>query len=316
VRVQVRSGNTSEPNGGWSPWREVPGAAAPPDATGGPMGLPSARFLQVRVELSGDVPPSRGVVQRIVARYRKHNRPPELPAVEVLPLGVAYRALPPAQERSGKDPVVDPMIRAELQDELSKKNDDWRPKKAYEPGALTVRWKAEDPDGDELRFRVEACRDGGPDACPEATLLAEHLPRDFFSFDSRVLPDGVYRFRIAVSDAASNHLGEIQTTDRVTDPFVVDHTPPRIVEAGAEVSGANGSLRVTVTAEDPDGRLVRAEVSVEPGEWHSLAPEDGVEDGVRERFFGTLPEDPGQRPVVVRVVDRGGNVTTRRLEVR
>jgi hypothetical protein len=120
---------------------------------------------------------------------------------------------------------------------------------------------------------------------------------------------------VRAGDDASNHLGESLSAERLSDPVVVDHTAPVIEEADAALTGPDGNLEVTLSGRDPGGRLVRAEVSVDPGEWYSLAPEDGVEDGETERFRGVVPGEPGARPIVVRLVDRGGNITTERLRL-
>lgn len=317
-RVMVRAGNTSEPGSGWTQWLSVDGAAGPADATGAPSGLPVARFLQLRVELDVSATPGAAAVDRVSVRYRPHNRPPEIQKIEVLPLGLAYRPMPPTLERTGKDPVVDPMLRAEIEKELSGNNGKWTPKKAFEPGALTVKWDGKDPDDDELTYSLEACLDAGAAECSDATLLAGDLPRDFFSFDARSLPDGVYRFRVTVHDGASNYVGESFESTRISDPVVVDHLPPQIETASlrpaAGRNAAAGRWVVELAARDAGGWIARAEVSAETGIWRSLAPVDGVEDGETETFRGELSAEPDRHPVVVRVVDRGGNVTTRRLE--
>lgn len=191
VRVLVRVGNTTEPGPGWTEWTAAPGAAGPPQAEGGlAPGLPRARFFQVRVELTASRPYEFGV-NRVALHHRAVNRAPRIENVEAQPLGVALRSIPPAPMSSGELPVVEPPRTPDLERALGETIPPWRSKRAYEPTALTIGWEGKDPDGDRLRYLVEYCRDqGGP--CEAWTQLAAKLDQSFYSFDSRILPDGVY----------------------------------------------------------------------------------------------------------------------------
>jgi hypothetical protein len=305
VTVEARAGNTARPTDGWTDWVRVAGAAAPPDGAGGAAKLPLARYMQVRIGPADD-----GGVDRIDVRYRGVNRAPELRSVAVLPPGVALRPIPPAAVTSGQSPVIDRSIPDESGTN-GPGGDRWRSKSAYEPGALTLRWSATDPDDDELSFDVEACRETGA-PCEAWSKIAEDLDRDFHSFDSRMLADGVYRFRVRVEDDGSNFPGEVLEALGLSEPIVIDHTPPQIVSV--ELLRADG--RLSVEARDERGRLARAEMSARPDRWVSLAPADGVVDGAEERFVGSVaPEDRGE-PVTVRVTDAAGNVSLARVAAR
>ncbi|MEN3000875.1 MAG: SpoIVB peptidase S55 domain-containing protein, partial [Armatimonadota bacterium] len=69
VEIQTRSGNTREPDASWSEW-SVPYT----NPEGSPILSPSARFLQVRVRLSGNPAPQ---VRSLALTYIPANRPPE-----------------------------------------------------------------------------------------------------------------------------------------------------------------------------------------------------------------------------------------------
>ncbi len=309
VRVFVRAGNTSEPGDAWTRWVPLAGAAGPPGTAGAAARLPLARFLQVRLEFGGDraLAPA---VRRLVARYRPVNRPPRVQGVEALPPGVAWRPVPPPKVASGERPVIPPPRNPEAARALGSEPAKWRSKKAWEPGALTIRWTARDPDGDPLRYELSACRDdGGP--CREWRVLARDLDRPFYSFDSRNLPDGTWRFRVVASDAAANPLGEGRTAEEQSGPVVIDHRPPAI---GA-VTWAQGKAEVRFAVEDPGGRIGRVEVSLVPGTWRALTPEDGVEDGEREDYRLEIPGDFAGDGFLLRAVDGAGNAATRRVPV-
>ncbi|RMF74602.1 MAG: hypothetical protein D6738_05925 [Acidobacteria bacterium] len=310
IRALVRVGNTSEPDAGWSEWIPVPDAATPPTGAGGRVDLPRARFLQARIEAD---PARTGVgVARLELFYRPANRPPRITEIGVEPPGVAWRPVPPSDVTGGNRPIVElpapPGVEASLRSNAKK---GWRSKKAFEVGARTLTWAAEDPDGDPLIYRVEYCADSGT-PCTDWQSLADDLERTFHSFDQRALPDGVYRFRVVASDAPGNALGEQKHAVRVSGPVLVDNTPPEIAEARAHSLG-EGRVQVTFRAVDPRGRLARADVATAPDDWLQVVSDDGVVDGPEESFSLTLEQVDESGTLLLRVVDAAGNVTTRRL---
>ncbi len=312
VRVDVRVGNTAEPGPGWTSWTLAPGAAGPPDREGGLLaGLPQARFFQVRVEMTADQPYAYGVA-RIALHHRPNNRAPRIENVEVLPTGVALRSIPPAPMSSGEIPVVEPPRTPDLERALGEVIPPWRSKRAYEATALTVTWEGRDPDGDRLLYKVEYCRDDGG-VCTNWTLLADKLDQNFFSFDSRMLPDGVHRFRVTADDSSSNVMGEGRTAVRESDPVAVDNTPP-VIDRAEVTKRADGTVELRVTAHDPGGRLAKAEVARESGTFDALAPTEGLGDGERQTWAAVLPALEKGQEWLVRVTDAAGNSVTARPE--
>lgn len=306
IKVEVRGGNTADPGPEWSPWTMVPGAAGSPDGQGNRIDLPRARFFQCRV--TGTPGPARVAVSFVELRYRPENLPPRLDSFDALPAGVAFRSLPPTALSSGDVPVVPPPRGPEAGELVGETRPVWRSKKTYEQGARTLVWQAKDPDDDPLRFAVDYCLDRGV-PCDTWTPLAERLEQNFFSFDSRNLPDGVYRFRLTADDELTNPLGEGLNVVEISSPVAIDNTPPQISQWNVVPLGG-GKIQLRVTVNDPGGRLAGAQVQLEPGRMAELAPEDGVNDGSTETYMATLgPLTPGWL-VVVQAVDASGNTVT------
>lgn len=312
--VAVRVGNTAEPGEGWTDWITVPNAAGSAGGEGGRApDLPRARYAQVRAEADPRNAASAAIAALIV-NYRGTNRSPQIDSVDVLPVGVAYRAIPPSQLTSGELPVVPAPRTPELEKALGEVNPVWRSKKAFEPGAVTLTWQASDPDNDPLRYRIESCPVSTSD-CVEWTELARGVESSFYSFDSRWLSDGAYRFRVTADDGATNPSGERRESSAISEEVSIDHRPPEIVDAEV-VRQADGQLTLAFTALDLGGRLARAEAAATPGEWQPLVPQDGVDDGVSENYRATMSGSGGDWVVEVRAIDTQGNVTTQRIPIK
>lgn len=308
VRVQARAGNTAEPGFGWTEWMDVVAAAGPPDSAGAAGAFPQARYFQVKLEAQGDT-----AITSLHVRYQPVNRPPRVTNVSAQPPGVAWRPMPPPPVASGDEPIVAPTVSGEAEDAIGKQKRGWRPKKVYEAGALTLTWEASDPDGDDVIYELASCLDTGA-PCDSWTVLAAGLAREFHAFDARLLPDGVYRFRVTASDAAANSFGSGATGFAISDPVLVDATAPVITEALA-LAMKDGRAQILVRARDAAGRLARAEVTADPaGTWITLPAADGVIDEQDEEWTTSVPID-GARAFTLRVTDAAGNVTTARVPI-
>ena len=74
---------------------------------------------------------------------------------------------------------------------------DTRTKQLWKLGQRTLRWRGSDPNGDELRFRIEVRAEAAAAWLP----VTDDVDDDHFGFDATVLPDGRYRFRLTASDS-------------------------------------------------------------------------------------------------------------------
>jgi hypothetical protein len=170
-------------------------------------------------------------------------------------------------------------------------------RRLYEAGARAATWEASDPDDDALRYTLEI-RAVGEGTWRE---LARDLETAFYSWDSRGTGDGLYELRLTASDAEDNAQGSARTDVRVSDPFTIDHTAPHLEDVRVSADGRH----VTFVAVDPGGRVAAAEVAEDAAPWRRVAPEDGIEDGERERYSVELPAGESLR---LRITDAAGNL--------
>jgi len=300
VKLSVRSGNTSDPDDTWMDWRSLersdPGSSVP-------TGVSGSRWLQVRVLLEAGRADTSPAVWSLELSYRPRKRPPQSERLAVEDPGVAWNRGPSQSGTRYGALVVDDPVAAAARESLQPGNGLGPIRKAYEPGVRTFTWSVRDPDGDPVLASLEFQREGEDTWYP----VARDVDDEFFSWDARWVSDGRYRVRLVVDDSPGNPASTQLVDRRVSDPFVLDRTAPRLVvepetEAAASV--------VRIEAVDPGGAVASLEFSLDGGPWSGLKPLDGVNDGERERYVLDLARAPdaGARTLALRVADRFGNV--------
>lgn len=280
MKIRFRSGARKEPDETWSEWSDWSGAAE------GVVAAPPGKALQWEVQLG------RGAsLERVAVAYREVNLPPVVKKVELLEPGAVILTSPPptGQYVDVTHPDMNGIFTVLGDDAGSKPGAASRGGKRYwRVGYRTVRWKAEDPNGDALRFRLEL---EPKDA--EPLTVRKNVDGTEMAVDTTAVPDGWYRFRLTASDEESNP-GGARTTSAVSRWFVVDNSAPTIELV------RKGNLW-SVTAKDALSPVARAEWSRDGKGWHPLSPDDGLLDGREEHFH--FPAAAGSHLVVIRVID-------------
>lgn len=292
ISFAVRSGMSGEPDRTWSDWSAT--------LSGDEIGLasvPAGRYLQFRLELaSASLSPS---VSEVSVSYRQKNLAPRISTLTVLGAGqvlVPANFNPTSQVFEPVSPSRDGIFTS-LAPEVE--GDGQRLKTLWKRGYRTLQWEATDPNGDQLSYRLEF----RPDEESESWFpIVEEHAESYFSFDSTVLPDGVYRFRVTASDTAGNGDRESLETLRVSGPVAVDHTPPVLSSVGRQGSVLRFDIRDELNA------LSRAEYSLDGRRWLPAVPVDGLVDGRSESF--ELEVDAGVRLVLFRAMDSFFNLAT------
>jgi sugar lactone lactonase YvrE len=302
VELQTRSGNTERPDATWSDWSAPYRAPA-----GAAITSPRARFIQWRATLHAPV--GMGEVARVEGvsvAYLPRNVAPEVLSITTLPVGVAL--LPAIQvqtdpnvEASGIDPsLFGPVPQVP-------------PRRAFQRGAVSLQWQAEDRNNDTLEYAIYY-RAAGESSYH---LLKERLRDNFFTVDGAALGDGRYVFKVVATDAPDNALGAALTGERTSEPVEVDNTPPTVRVAG-EARVAGERVAISFVVEDAAGGMVkRADVSVDGGAWRAVFPDDGIADSPRETYVLDLPlAGAGEHTVALRGFDASGNMGNARVVVR
>jgi hypothetical protein len=268
VEVATRTGNAAKPDKTWSAWSK-------PQLVAGRAVVrsPAARFIQYRLILSTRDAAKTPRVREVRLAFLADNYAPSVESIEIAPPKPKRGAPPPASAAG----VVS--------------------------GTVNVSWKANDPNGDTLEYELLFRGKG-----EKSWKRLEHELKDAkFEWDTQAAPDGVYRLLVRATDRPDNPAPRTLRGELVSEPFVVDNTPPVVQVQRREVR--NGRCSVGIAATDAGSGLTRARYSVDAGPWQALLPADGIFDARDEAFtFDTKRLDAGEHTLAVQVWDSAGNV--------
>ena len=280
VLVSTRSGNVSEPDdktwGAWS--KEQPVSNDYPA-----IASPAGRFLQYRIRMTskGQATP---VVTRLTAVYQVGNLAPQLTAVTVQALAKDGQMFASRPGRGGAAPGG----------ETEEKSP-----RCMRQAAI----RCADPNNDQLIFAIYFRQAG------EANWvkIADKLRDSQYLWDTRTVADGTYELKVVASDSPSNPPGAALEATRVSQPVVVDNTPPTVKDLAAKVNAA--AISVSGLAVDAD-RIVSIHYALDSqDDWVAVLPDDGIADSPQEKFsFEIKPAKEGPHRVAVKVEDIFGNV--------
>lgn len=124
--------------------------------------------------------------------------------------------------------------------------------------------------------------------------------------DAEVFADGRYLFRVTASDRNANAAQSARESDLVSQPVLIDLTPPSVTLAAPRRDAQ--SVSITANALDSASPLRRAEYSINAGPWRMAEAADGITDSRTESYeIRISPPPQSETTVVVRVLDSAGN---------
>jgi hypothetical protein len=326
IEFYTRSGNTSDPGNNWSPW-----AGPYSNAAGDKIDSPSARFVQWKMVLHGAAGGTAPELNWVSVAYLPKNVAPEVTGIAIQNPGIRVQGISnsgpgqasqtPVQVRMPQPPStsssINSMFNATGMGGATASSNPPRfdavPQGFTQKGYESVVWTAEDPNDDQLEFSVYFRGENETGW----KLLKDKLDTRYYSWDTTAMPDGAYYLKIAASDAPANPSGDGLTSERESDRFEVDNTPPAIAQLTAESAGGGGAVRVRFQASDPASPIARAQYSLDAEDWALVFPSGGLSDASRENYdFQVHKVTPGEHTITIRVYDQFENVTSAKATVR
>jgi hypothetical protein len=313
ITVSTRSGNRSHPESNWSPWTTLQSDTVAPACEGcgaGRTGSPSARFLQYKIDLTPSPGEKEPEVSYVEVAYLPKNVAPIVEAVDITPANYRF----PAQVLSitPSTSITLPPIGQQRSSSASSLESGGSQTLNYAKGYGGARWLATDDNGDSLTYRVEIR--GVKETAWK--LLKENVKEKYLSWDTSAFPDGEYVLRVTASDSPSNPPDQALSGYLVSDPFLIDNTPPQIVNLTGTAAGGN-KIEVRWSARDARSTIDHAEYSVNGGEWVLIDPVNRLSDSPAEDYHLLIDRSSADEQVIaVRVSDEFDNQAVDKVIVK
>ncbi len=282
LSVSTRSGNVQDPTDtGWSDWSKETPAVQFVDVTS-----PNARYLEYRLTFSSTDAGKTPVIEDVDVAYQTPNMAPVIKSVKIADI-----------EGSDDNPPAADKANANANAAPSKAN------KPSDDRHRTITWDASDSNNDTLVYSLYF-RQGSRSPW---ILLKDKLKDATYDWDTRSAADGRYQIKVTASDAPSNPAGAGKTTSRVSDPFVIDNTPPSL----GDIQTTTNATKATITfrAVDRTSTIASCKYSVDSNEdWQLVLPTDNIYDSAEEQVsFTTTALTPGSHQITLQATDSHGN---------
>jgi hypothetical protein len=275
LELSTRTGGTLVPDETWSDWSRPITA---PDL----VESPPARYLQIRARWTRD---PNATLNELEVPFVTDNLRAVIKEIDATSSARKAESSKDVMEASG-GPIVE------------KPNAD-----------VKLKWKVDNPDKDELRFRLQY-RMVGADTWFDMLKPQETLTKEEYTWDTGDLPEGRYRVRVVATDERANPPDRVKRHELESGIILVDNTPPTI--EGLRATGR----RVQGTVIDGVGPIARIEMSVAGSDqWRPYYPKDGIFDEQREEFDADVSSQVPAGPVMlsVRAYDQANNAVVRNL---
>ena len=279
LEVSTRSGDTQTPDSTWSAW-------SAPLAEGAAIQSPAGRYVQLRARMKDGA----ATLSDVALSFRTENLRAvvtEITARERGGVGDTKEGIAPSGGSPGRH-----------------------------ESTVRLGWKVDNPDEDELRYRVQFRREGET-RWIDATRPDDVVTKPELEWDTAALPEGRYRVRVQASDEIVNPLGDETQHALESAPVLVDNTPP--VFKSLVMQGR----RLKAEVVDGVGPVLRVEVAIDGRvEWRAVAAADGLFDTADETVDADLSTllasagPAGPHIVAVRAFDAAGNSVVRDVETQ
>lgn len=178
-------------------------------------------------------------------------------------------------------------------------------------GKFKISYKTRDENKDKLVYTLEFRKLGRS----RWIELKDRLYEKTFQWDTRTVEDGRYEIKVTADDKPDNTAMTRLSGSRISEPFVIDNTPPAIKNEKIKTRGHDTT--VTFSVKDELTVVGKVSYTVDSNEdWTGTLPLDSVYDTTEENFE-ILIEDlkKGEHIIALKVSDDLDNTVYKTIEI-
>ncbi|MCK5174775.1 MAG: hypothetical protein KAR47_15380, partial [Planctomycetes bacterium] len=179
------------------------------------------------------------------------------------------------------------------------------------PGLFQVSFAATDDNKDKLIYEIEFRKIGRANWIG----LKDKLAVTKYEWESKTVEDGRYEIRVTASDERSNTTATKLAGSRISDPVVVDNTPPAIVDPRVKIRNSKATLKFKLT--DEFSAIGSVSYTVDSNtDWISTLPEDMIYDTTDEAFVIVIDDmEDGSHVLAVKFSDAVANTAYKTFDI-
>lgn len=178
-------------------------------------------------------------------------------------------------------------------------------------GLFKIAYKSKDENNDKLVYKIDFRQIGRT----SWIKIEDQVETETFDWNGKTVEDGRYEVRVTAGDERGNTAETKLTGTRISEPVVVDNTPPVIAIHTETITGKSVILKLHIA--DKLSVIGKVEYAVDSSsKWLGALPSDFVYDTLEEDFTIAIEDlQPGQHVVAVRISDDVGNIVYKSFEV-
>ena len=262
VTLFVRAGNSNIADNTWTDW-------SPPFADGqnSSINITGYRYFQIKVMLNSSNIGGTPYLNDYRVYYLQTNLKPRMKTIEI--------------KKSNHK-----------KSRLNQKKNTSKPGKY-----LQVKWMAQDPNNDELKYSVYLKKTSDRNWIPIKMDFGENT----LKLDMELFEDGLYVMKVNVDDSLDNPPSTSISASKISKSFLIDSTAPRL----SELVRSGNQIKFKVM--DLTSLISEVLYSYDGKLWYPVIPDDMINDSKLENYMFRLKPVNKRKNIFIKIVDEFGN---------
>ncbi len=175
----------------------------------------------------------------------------------------------------------------------------------------TITYKARDDNKDRLVYDIQFRKIGRT----KWIELKDDNKETKFEWDTNTVADGRYEIMVTADDKRSNTNTTKLTGSRISDPVVIDNTPPAIIDE--DIMIVNDKVLISLVVKDSLTVVGNLSYTIDSNDdWIATLPDDLIYDTADENFTIIIDSlEPGEHVIAVKIADDVKNTVYKTYDI-